>query len=398
MVRVRRVRIIKKVQDTTGNWKFVSLVRTGNRYVWDSRPGFYFLDWRDGKKRLRELAGATPAEALEAQRRKRNELIGEAVAQGKALPESTAQRADLTLITDAVKMHLEHVKAHSPNKPRTLSRYRKVLEHFERILGSRRYVAVITRSDIDHYKIRRSTELGQQHRRQITPRTINFEVGVLRTFFYFLIKDRGFDLPNPCARFKLLKDEKTKGKRKPPTYTQEETNRLLDHCDSTDSVIYAAFLLTGLRDQELCYLTWTDVDLKKLTLRVTSKEGFSPKDYEERIIPLPPDLVTLLRDLPRQSRWVFPGPSGGRISHLLRRLKRIAKKAGVHDATLHKFRHTYATRLLESGADIVTVQYLLGHSDLETTRQYLDPRDELKRKAANLLSLRGTEKDTNHEK
>jgi hypothetical protein len=112
-------------------------VRTGNRYVWDSRPGFYFLDWRDGKKRLRELAG---------QRRKRNELIGEAVAQGKALPESTAQRADLTLITDAAKMHLEHVKAHSPNKPRTLSRYRKVLEHFERILGSRRYVAVITRS------------------------------------------------------------------------------------------------------------------------------------------------------------------------------------------------------------------------------------------------------------
>jgi hypothetical protein len=54
-------------------------------------------------KRLRELAGATPAEALEAQRRKRNELIGEAVAQGKALPESTAQRGDLTLIADAVR-------------------------------------------------------------------------------------------------------------------------------------------------------------------------------------------------------------------------------------------------------------------------------------------------------
>src|SRR5882724_11839768 len=129
---VRRVRIIKKVQDTKGSWKFVSLVRTGNRYVWDSRPGSYFLDWRDGKKRRRELAGATPAEALEAQRRKRNELIGEAIAQGKALPESTAQRADLRLIADAVRMHLEHVKAHSPNKPRTLSRYRKVLEHFER--------------------------------------------------------------------------------------------------------------------------------------------------------------------------------------------------------------------------------------------------------------------------
>jgi hypothetical protein len=63
---VRRVRIIKKVLHATGDWKFVSLKRSGNRYVWDSRPGFYFLDWRDGTKRRRELAGTTPAEALEA--------------------------------------------------------------------------------------------------------------------------------------------------------------------------------------------------------------------------------------------------------------------------------------------------------------------------------------------
>jgi integrase len=394
---VRRIRITKKVQEPTGGWKFVSLKQSGNRYVWDSRPGSYFLDWRDGTKRRREVAGSTPAEALAAQRRKRNELIGEAVTQGKALTENSHQ-ASLTLIPDAIKMHLEHVQAHSPEKPRTLRRYAEVLNHFKRVLGSCRHVEAITRADIDHYKIKRSTEFGQQHRRQIKPRTINFEVGVLRTFFYFLINDRGLELENPCARFKLLKDEKTKGKRTPSTYTQEETNRMLDSCDSFERVIYATFLLTGLRDQELCYLTWTDVDLKKLTLRVTSKDGFSPKDYEERIIPLPPDLVTLLKGLPRLSQWVFPNSKGGRNRHLLRRLKRIAKKAGVHHATLHMFRHTYATRLLESGADIVTVQYLLGHSDLETTRQYLDPRDELKRKAANLLSLRGNEQNTSHEK
>ena len=394
---VRRVRIIKKVQDSRGRWKFISLKRSGNRYVWDTRPGFYFLDWRDGTKRRREVAGRTPAEALEAQRRKRNELIGQAVTRAK-VPSEHSDQASLTLISDAIKMHQEHVKTHSPDKPRTLRRYTEVLEHFKRVLGSRHHVEAITRADIDHYKIKRSTEFGQRHSRQITPRTINFEVGVLRTFFYFLINDRGLELENPCARFKLLKDGKTKRARKPSTYSQEETNQLLDSCDSFERAIYATFLLTGLRDQELCYLTWTDVDLKKLTLRVTSKEGFSPKDYEERIVPLPPDLVKLLNGLLRQSQWVFPNSKGGRNRHLLRRLKRIAERAGVHHATLHKFRHTYATRLLESGADIVTVQYLLGHSDLETTRQYLDPRDELKRKAANRLSLRGNEKDTNHEK
>ena len=74
-------------------------------------------------------------------------------------------------------------------------------------------------------------------------------------------------------------------------------------------------------------------------------------------------------------------------NEMLRRLKVIAKHAGVEEATLHKFRHTYATRLLESGADIVTVQHLLGHSDIETTRAYLSPDEGLKRKAANQLSI-----------
>ena len=59
----------------------------------------------------------------------------------------------------------------------------------------------------------------------------------------------------------------------------------------------------------------------------------------------------------------------------------------MKDATLHKFRHTYATRLLESGSDIVTVQKLLGPSDIDTTRQYLNPDEDLKRQGVNRLSL-----------
>src|SRR6185312_2538956 len=104
-------------------------------------------------------------------------------------------------------------------------------------------------------------------------------------------------------------------------------------------------------------------------------------------VPLPPELVELLIRLPRTAAGVFPSATGRRQTQLLRRLKEIAAAARVAGATLHKFRHTYATRLLESGCDIITVQRLMGHSDLDTTRQYLDPDKKLKRDAVDRLTV-----------
>jgi integrase len=155
--------------------------------------------------------------------------------------------------------------------------------------------------------------------------------------------------------------------------------------------MFATLYLTGLRKEELAHLAWNDLDFKRATLRLTAKEGFAPKDYEEREVPMPRDLVAILKKLPRTSIWVFPSRKGKRLgrNEMLRRLKTVAKRAGVRNATLHKFRHTYATRLLENGCDIVTVQHLLGHSDLDTTRRYLNPDQDLKRKAVSKLSLSG---------
>lgn len=385
----KRVRIIKKIRPRPGIWQFISMRKIGNRYLWDKRPGYFFIEWWEGKKRKRALAGTTPSEASETQRRKQNELIGERFTNGKEIPR--AEEGTATPIADAITMFTDHVRTHSPDKPKTLQRYQKVLEHFERHLGKKKLIEAITRADMDDFKTNRSTEKSQQHARIITPRTINFEVSVLRTFFYFLANERGLKIENPCARFKPLKDQSAKARRKPPTYTKEETGRLFAGCaDPLERTTFATLLLTGLREQELYYLTWADVDLKKGTIRVTPKpiEGFSPKDYEERIIPIPAELAELLKNLPRVSEWIFSKAKGRRLTHLLRRLKAIASKAKVEDATLHKFRHTYATRLLESGADIVTVQRLLGHSDIDTTRQYLNPDEDLKRQAVNRLSLR----------
>ena len=68
----KQIRIIKKIRESSDVWRFISLQRVGNRYIWDDRQGYDFLDWREGRKCFREFAGQTPAEATEALRRKRN--------------------------------------------------------------------------------------------------------------------------------------------------------------------------------------------------------------------------------------------------------------------------------------------------------------------------------------
>lgn len=392
MAAAKRIRIIKKIREASGVWRFVSLKKAGARYAWDDRDGSYFIEWWDGRKRCRQVAGQTPSEAMESQRRKRNELVGESLLGGKKVPVASAE-GTVTPLADAMQMFLQHVRVHSPDKPGTVRRYTEVLDHVTRILGGRTFVESISRADIDDYKSKRSAECSKkQKERTITPRTINYEISVLRTFFYFLIRERSLPIKNPCANFKLLKDPRSKAKRRPPVYQQAEIDRIFGKCDANEKAIFATLLLTGLREQELCYLTWADVDIKKpdhATIRVSGegKDGFSPKDYEERFIPIPRELAVLLGKLFRTTTSVFPAKSGNIQTHLLRRLKGIADAAKVSEATLHKFRHTYATRLLESGCDIVTVQRLMGHSDLDTTRQYLDPDEQLKRSAVNKLSL-----------
>jgi hypothetical protein len=72
---LKRIRVIKKIQEG-GAWRFVSLKRASKRYVWDPRPGTYYLEWWDGGQRLREVAGDTPSQVIAAQRRKQIELAG----------------------------------------------------------------------------------------------------------------------------------------------------------------------------------------------------------------------------------------------------------------------------------------------------------------------------------
>jgi integrase/recombinase XerD len=100
---------------------------------------------------------------------------------------------------------------------------------------------------------------------------------------------------------------------------------------------------------------------------------------------LPDFLIEALkrRMLATKGKLIFPAANGGHDQHLLRQLKRLAKRAGVRGAKLHQFRKTYATLQHRAGVDVRTIQKRLGHSDIETTLLYLEgeePRSERSRR------------------
>jgi integrase/recombinase XerD len=129
----------------------------------------------------------------------------------------------------------------------------------------------------------------------------------------------------------------------------------------------------GLRIGEVVRLRVADIDSRRGVLCVRQGKG-----RKDRQVPLSPQLLTELRDYWRRYRprdWLFPSssPRGHcSISALGRRVTRAVRALGWSKrASLHTLRHSYATHLLEAGVDVVTLQHLLGHNDLETTARYL---------------------------
>jgi integrase len=168
-------------------------------------------------------------------------------------------------------------------------------------------------------------------------------------------------------------------KKLPDIYEVEEIEKLLRACRREYNTMMILILWkTGLRDQELIYLCWSDINLHRGVLRVTGKPEFNwtIKDYEQRDLPLSADLLDRLkvwRELNPKAKLVLGTRNGTPNYKLLRALKGIAKLAGIEKATLHRFRRTYCTSLLRGGVDLRTVQLLMGHSDMESTMRYLTP-------------------------
>jgi integrase/recombinase XerD len=201
------------------------------------------------------------------------------------------------------------------------------------------------------------------------PRTVGTQTAALRFFFCKTLK-RNYpieEVPYPRAPRKL-----------PLILTQEEAVRLIDSASNLfDRAMLMTLYSTGMRRAEMCHLKVEDIDSVRMVIHI--RHG---KRNRDRDVPLSPKLLETLREYWRWMRpkiYLFPGTKDGWRADkpitpkvLWEACREAAQAAGItKDVRPHLLRHSFATHLLENGADLPTVQLLLGHSDLKATSIYL---------------------------
>ena len=216
--------------------------------------------------------------------------------------------------------------------------------------------------------------------KELSKSSIERKISTLKSFFKFLYR-RGIIEDNPARMLKFPKKEKYL----PNVFNVDDIFTLLDLPDKStpmgmrDALILELLYGTGVRVSELVGLDRNAVDLNSMRILVRGK------GKKERIVPLAPELISLIKDYYKvmydivsegrmvESDALIINRLGSRMTD--RTIRRVVeaylKKAGLPlDYSPHSFRHTFATHLLEGGADLRSIQELLGHESLATTQKY----------------------------
>lgn len=202
--------------------------------------------------------------------------------------------------------------------------------------------------------------------------TVNRYVALLKTV-YSLAVEWGFATTNPAKKIKQFSEREFAKER---ILSPAEEAALLDACHDGLRPIVTAALNTGMRRGELLALQWQDVDLGRGGIRVVrSKSG------KQRTVPVNQTLRTVLAALPSRGKGgaVFDAKNAQAKFEIAR------TRAGLDGIRFHDLRHTFATRLVDKGADIITIQSLLGHSTVVMTMRYTHARDDRATSAVGLL-------------
>lgn len=284
-----------------------------------------------------------------------------------------------------IEAFLEMLAAERGASKNTLQSYRRDLIDFAGFLARRgRQTSEASSDDIRLY-------IDELAGKGFAGTTVGRRLSALRQYHRFLAEE-GIRADNPC----LVIEAPRRGRALPKILSEDEVNRLLVAAEQrTDQegvrlrclleILYA----TGLRVSELVSLPVSAARGERRLLLVTGKGG------RERMVPLTETATRAIDDylnvrdsfVPqgRDNRYLFPSRS--RAGHLTRqrfaqRLKELAAEAGIEPGKLspHTVRHAFATHLLAHGADLRSVQQMLGHADISTTQIYTHVLEERLRK------------------
>ena len=278
-----------------------------------------------------------------------------------------------------IEQFLEHLRYERNVSEHTLRNYSSDLEQFITFLSpDKKKLPEV--SQIDHLTIREW--MSSLHSDQKKKSSIARKLAALRTFFQFLVREGMLEL-NPA---KLVSTPRLE-KKLPKHLSIEEAIRFIETPDpetdlgKRDRAMLELMYATGVRVAELTTLNLGDVDFGNQLVRVTGKRR------KQRIVPFGEPAGDAIRNyLAVREKFLFNAPISKRDDRALflnyqgtrittRSVGRMVEKyiricAGMHNISPHALRHSFATHLLDSGADLRDIQELLGHARLSTTQVY----------------------------
>jgi integrase/recombinase XerD len=364
----RECNLTKRVELAHG-WRYCPVILSANGRVKPDvvlvngkpethKEGAYYLEWREGSRRVRLSVGKDPADASARRQRKEAEL--NAINNGAMIVPEKGNGAKS--VSASVADYLEETKL--TKKPKTLAAYSTALSYFVESCHK------LNIEEIDRKDLLKFHAFLRDEKEQ-SPRSCWNKFANVMSFLK-ANGIRGLVRKNDWPQFT---------EEEPEIYEEEELDKLFAACDTEERLWYEFFLMTGMREQEVMFTYWSDVNFAASIVRVSHKpdRGWTPKAYKEREIPIPSKLVKSLKTwkgkASRDCALVFPTAGCNPKLDFLDCLKAVAERAEL-DADgfwLHKFRATFATKCLRAGVDLRTVQQYLGHKDLESTMRYLKP-------------------------
>ena len=228
---------------------------------------------------------------------------------------------------------------------------------------------------------------------------------LLHSFFEYAV-DEGYLNKNPCHKAIIPKNHLIKSEEKKfDCYNAQQLQSILKAFEKNkyEALVYTA-VYTGMREGELCALKWDNVNLdegyievKESVKRVAVFDSVGNKTYQTltldpktknsiRIIDIPEVLIEVLKKLPRVSDYVF-STTDEPVSHksLYHQWQKVLKQNNIEYKKFHSLRHSYASILLANGADLKSVQDLMGHYDIAVTQVYLHSIRETKKKVVKIF-------------